>query len=261
MGSGLIAAAVSLAGLFAAQAVPPVPAKLAFEAASVKANTSGERSLSAPRFQGTTFTALNVPVEMAISTAYGLPMFSRDLVDMPQWIRLDMTGVNRYDVTARAPDGSSLQDQRAMLRNLLEDRFGLRVRRETRELPVYLLTRLDERGALGPNLRRATKNCLPRTACEGRTNGADSSYRGAHWSIVLQTIGAGLDGRLMDRTGLSGVFDFELTFSTRGLSVAPGDSGVDIFGAVRQQFGLKLEPDRAPFEVLVVESVKRPTPN
>jgi uncharacterized protein (TIGR03435 family) len=46
-----------------------------------------------------------------------------------------------------------------------------------------------------------------------------------------------------------------------GPSVAPGDSGVDIFGAVRQQFGLKLEPDRAPFEVLVVESVKRPTPN
>jgi hypothetical protein len=103
MGSGLIAAAVSLAGLFAVQAVPAVPAKLAFEAASVKANTSGERSLSAPRFQGTTFTALNVPVER--------------------------------------------------------------------------------------------------------------------------------------------------------------DSGVDIFGAVRQQFGLKLEPDRAPFEVLVVESVKRPTPN
>jgi uncharacterized protein (TIGR03435 family) len=104
------------------------------------------------------------------------------------------------DLTLSAAFRVYTGSQRAMLRNLLEDRFGLRVRRETREVPVYLLTRLDERGALGPNLRRAAKDCLPRTACEGRTNGADSSYRGAQWSIVLQTIGAGLDGRLMDRS-------------------------------------------------------------
>jgi uncharacterized protein (TIGR03435 family) len=147
-----------------------------------------------------------------------------------------------------------------MLRNLLEERFALRLRKETRQLPVYLLTRLDER-SLGPNLRPAVKDCLPRTACEGRSGGGGSTYKGAQWSIVLQSIGQALDGRLVDRTGLSGLFDFELTYSSRGLTVTPGDSGVDIFGAVRQQLGLKLEPSRAPFEVTVIESVSRPTPD
>lgn len=251
-----LAAVVGLVGLLSAQETSPAKSTPVFEAASVKRNTSGERNLSSPRFAGTTFTALNVPVEMLISSAYGVP--SRDLVDGPGWIRLVITGGERYDVVARAAEGSSLQDQRAMLRNLLEDRFGLRLRRETRELPVYLLTKLDERGRLGPNLRLAAKDCLPRTACQGRTGAGHSEFQGAQWSIVLQSIGAALDGRLVDRTGLSGVFDFELTYA-QSLSVA--DSGVDIFGAVRQQFGLKLEPGRAPFEVTVIASVRRPTPD
>jgi hypothetical protein len=54
-----------------------------------------------------------------------------------------------------------------MLRRLLEERFALRARRETREMPVYLLTRLEEE-ELGPNLRRAAKDCLPSQMCEGR---------------------------------------------------------------------------------------------
>jgi uncharacterized protein (TIGR03435 family) len=78
---------------------------------------------------------------------------------------------------------------------------------------------------------------------------------------VLQAITSGLDGgRLVDRTGLSGVFDFELTYTPVGISVG-GDLGVDFFPAVRQQLGLKLEPGRAPFEILVVDAVERPTPD
>lgn len=65
---------------------------------------------------------------------------------------------------------------------------------------------------------------------------------------------------MIDRTGLSGAFDFELTFA-RALSVDPGDGGVDLLTAVRQQLGLKLELSRSPFEVLVIDSVERPTPN
>jgi uncharacterized protein (TIGR03435 family) len=240
-----------VAGTFPSPAQQP-----RFEVASVKRNTtSPPRTITSPRFQGTTFTALNVPVEMLITSAYGVP--SRDLMEAPGWIQFDMNGGERYDVTARFAEGSSVQDQRAMLRSLLEERFRLRLRRETRQLPVYVLTRLDER-ALGPNLRSAVKDCLPRTACEGRTTAGFTTYTGAQWSIVLQSIGQGLDGRLVDQTGLSGVFDFELTYNPRGLTVTGADSGIDIFGALRQQFGLKLEPSRAPFEVMVIESVSRP---
>ena len=176
-------------------------------------------------------------------------------------VEVDFNGGERYDVTARFAEGSSAQDQRAMLRNLLEERFALRAHRETRELTVYLLTKLDERGRLGPNLRPAVKDCLPRTACEGQMTGGLSKYTGADWSIVSQQIASALGERMVDRTGLSGVFDFELTYTTRGLSVAAGDSVLDVFGAVRQQLGLKLEPGRAPFEVIVIDSVSRPTPD
>lgn len=232
----------------------------AFEVASVKLNASGQpRSVRSPRFEGTTFSATNVPVEMLISAAYSVP--SRDIVDAPQWILLDMNGGERFDVTARAPEGSSVQEQRVMLRTLLEQRFGLHARRDSRELPVYILTKLDPRGTLGPNLRPAVKDCLPRTACEGALSAGRASSTGAQWPVVLQAIGSAFSERLVDRTGLSGIYDFELTYSARGLSAAPDDSGIDIFGALQQQFGLKLERGRAPYEVLVIESVSRPTPN
>ena len=148
-----------------------------------------------------------------------------------------------------------------MLRNLLEERFGLRVRREARQLPVYILTKLDERGRLGPNLRTAAKTCAIDRSCEGRIGGGFAAYKGAPWSMVLDSIGTATGERIVDRTGLSGAFDFELTYTARSLSTTTADSGVDIFAAVRQQLGLKLEAGRAPFEVTVVEAVKRPTPN
>jgi uncharacterized protein (TIGR03435 family) len=258
MRSHPIVAVAALVGLFSAG--PSVRAQQTpkFEVASVKRNTSAPpRSISSPRFQGTTFTATNVAVELLLTSAYGIP--SRDLVDAPSWSLLDFNGGERYDVTARFAEGSSAQDQRAMLRNLLEERFALRAHRETRELTVYLLTKLDDRGRLGPNLRPAAKDCLPRTACDGQMASGLSKYTGADWSIVSQQIASALGERMVDRTGLSGFFDFELTYTARALSVTGGDSGVDVFGAVRQQLGLKLEPGRAPFEVIVIDSVSRPT--
>ena len=82
--------------------------------------------------------------------------------------------------------------------------------------------------------------------------------QGAQWSVVVQSIEAGFDERLVDQTGLSGVYDFELTYNYQGVSPDAADTGIDIFGAVQQQFGLKLERGRALYEVLVVESVRRP---
>jgi uncharacterized protein (TIGR03435 family) len=77
----------------------------------------------------------------------------------------------------------------------------------------------------------------------------------------LASIAGGREGgRLVDRTGLSGFFDFELTYTPLGTS-AVRDLGVDFFTAVRQELGLKLEPGRAPFETLVVDSIARPTPD
>ena len=253
-----IAAVASFVGLLPMDSSAQQPR---FEVASIKQNTSGRLSVDGPILKGTTFTAINVPVQALISNAYGVP--SRDVMDGPRWVysQLFDGGNERYDVIAKTAEGSSVEDQRAMLRTLLAERFGLRVHRETRELPVYILTKLNEARPLGPNLRSAVKDCLPRTACEGRTGGGRTKYTGAEWPNVLQTIAAGLDGaRLVDRTDLSGVFDFELNYTPLGLP-ATADSGGDLFTAVRQQLGLKLEPGRAPFEVVVIDAVQRPTPD
>jgi uncharacterized protein (TIGR03435 family) len=253
-----MSAVATLVGLLAVDASPQQPR---FEVASIKRNTSGRLSGDGPSFKGTTFTAINVPVQTLISNAYGVP--GRDVMDAPQWIFSQLLGggSERYDVIAKTAEGRSVEDQRAMLRTLLAERFRLRLHRETRELPVYILTKLNEGRPLGPNLRTAVRNCLPRTACEGRIGAGRATYIGAEWPNVLQAIAQGLDGaRVVDRTGLSGVFDFELHYTPVGLPVT-ADSGGDVFTAIRQQLCLKLEPGRAPFEVVVIDSVERPTPD
>lgn len=226
-----------------------------FEAASIKRSQSDRSVYSPARFKGPTLFATNVPVEDLIRAAYGIP--TREIFG-PSWISSD--SFERYDVTAKAADGSSPQDQRAMLQHMLATRFGLRARRETRELPVYLLMKVNDNGGLGPSLRPAAKTCQPRDACSGSVTAGRAEYKGAQWPLVFQIIaGAVADRRVFDRTDLAGAFDFDLTYA-RSLSATDGPAA-DIFTAVRQQLGLKLEPARAPFEVLVVDSVSRPTPD
>jgi uncharacterized protein (TIGR03435 family) len=227
-----------------------------FEAASVKRNVTDDFVLRTPRVEGETFTARQVWVELLISYAYGIP--TREIVEGPDWVR--EAAREGYDIVAKVAPGSSREDVQAMVRGLLEDRFKLRLRREKRPMPVYLLMKLEEGGSLGPNLTPAVKECPPKTTC-GVSGAGYSRGQAQPWSMVLQSItNAVRDRRVLDRTGLSGRFDYDLTYRLT-LSADPGEPGVDIFTAVRQQFGLKLEPAREPFDVGVIEHVERPTPD
>jgi uncharacterized protein (TIGR03435 family) len=247
-------AVAAFAGRLSAQA--PAAQTPQFEAASIKRNRSDEGAYLPGRLKGQTFFATNVPVEELIRVAHGVP--SRDIIG-PSWIY--DAARERYDVTARAADGSSPQDQRAMLQHMLATRFGLRLHRETRELPVHLLQTLNENGELGPNLKRAAMDCAPPAVCADSVISAGYARgKGRQWPDVFRTIAfAVTDRRVIDRTGLSGAFDFELSYA-RSLSATDGPAA-DIFTALRQQLGLKLESARAPFEVTVVDSVSRPTPD
>ena len=102
-----------------------------------------------------------------------------------RWIYF-ATGTDRFDVVAKAAPGSSRQDMQAMLRQLMEDRFALRLRQEKREMPVYLLTRMDRDGKLGPNLRRPATDCAPK--CQGVVGDGFARGQGADWTNVLQSI-------------------------------------------------------------------------
>jgi uncharacterized protein (TIGR03435 family) len=202
-----------------------------------------------------------------------------------------------FDVNALAPDGVPVGEQTmmAMLRTLLAERFRLRVRQERRDLPIYALT-LAREGQLGPKLRRSSQDCTAwakarataRTApaASGAPMAVPSEPRSAAGvPLCTQSMfnfgqpdglgirGAGelvrlvggiqeMDRPIVDQTGLSGMFEWELIKAIRledGRWLPPDAPPLDV--ALREQLGLRLEPRTAPLDVLVVESVAMPTPD
>jgi len=140
---------------FQAAGRPPIstaPSQLAFQAVSVKQNVSGGMFARVDVRAPGRFTAVNVPAATLVRIAYGLGDF--ELVGEPRWLTAD-----RYDVVASSSGDATIDQKRAMLRQVLQDRFNLSAHTETRQLPIYalMLTRAD--GRLGPGLRRSSSNC------------------------------------------------------------------------------------------------------
>jgi uncharacterized protein (TIGR03435 family) len=266
-----------------------------FEVASVKPNTTGSPGGSFVMPPGR-FSATNIPLKVLITNAY--QMFFQ-VVGGPDWVNTD-----RFDVAAKAPDGSLPEQTRAMVRTLLTDRFKLVVHRETRDTPIYALVKARADDQLGPNLKRSSMDCgairaqrAEATAAAARASGgrvpvpvapgpneqvvcgmrasgrggATLRYRAGH--ITMAALAGALRpsvGReVVDRTGLTGEFDFELQFSTppttgptdTGIPIAPLDDAASVFTALQEQLGLKLESTRGPVEVMVIDSAERPTEN
>jgi uncharacterized protein (TIGR03435 family) len=190
----------------------------------------------------------------------------------PAWARTD-----RFDIAARAPGEQPLDQVRLMLQRLLEDRFRLRVRQERRERLVYAMVLARTDGKPGNNLRQADADCLtngvPVTDAASRKPGAlvrqGETSRGTCVPIELlassltRLVGNGVS----NRTGLTGLWDFELTFADQGqaptavgLAVDPG-SASSVVAALQEQLGLKLESSRGLVDVLVIDSVRQPTEN
>ena len=227
-----------------------------FEVASIKRSQSGPDAYQPLRCTGSSCTGASTHVANVIQAAYATA--ERDIIG-PSWILA--ASLERYDITAKLPEGTTPADRQGMLQHLLATRFALKVHQETRERPVYLLVKRDESGALGPNLRPAEKDCRPRLVCEGALGsaGIGKPLKGSQWSVVVDQIVRGVrevsDRQVLDRTGLSGAFDFQLEYARSSVTDGPA---ADIFAAV-QQLGLQLESSRAPFLVLVVDSIDRPT--
>jgi uncharacterized protein (TIGR03435 family) len=196
-------------------------------------------------------------------------------------------GSDRFNVVATAPSSAAggLDELQRMLRSLLADRFAVRSHTETRDLPVYELvtTRRDARP--GPQLRQSSVDCAalrlkrgpgvtaPANASEPecqtsfRVSGGSMtiSFQGETTSELARRIIPERDRPVLDKTGLQGTFDGELTFAPEplpGFPRLPGsENGVSVFTALQEQWGLKLEPARGGVDVLVIESAQKPTEN
>lgn len=188
----------------------------------------------------------------------------------PGWIDAD-----RYDIAAKAEGNPPVtQMYGPMLRALLEDRFRLKVHREAKRTPVYLLT--AARG--GARLKSREGSCtgqLGHHACGSQVTGPDGTFDmyGATMESLCIQLGIRLDRDVIDKTGITGIFDIHLEVSPADLApralagsdvaqLDPSDStGLSIFTALQQQLGLKLESAQGPVEFLVIDYIEKPSQN
>jgi uncharacterized protein (TIGR03435 family) len=269
----------ALSGIVTAQAqrsaATAATPRLTFEVASIKRNVSGDPGSQIRVQPGGQMTVTNNSLYNLIRNAYGTQRFEMiPGANLPSWIDSD-----RWDIIAKPPAGApEVQEQMQLrLRSLLEDRFKLVARREMREMPIYELVIARADGQLGPQIRKSGDECAaqgrareagvqppplpPGGFCGTRTGNGMVSMKGVPLSNFVRNLG-GMTGRfVIDKTGLSGPYDLDLTFTpdqpTAGAPPAPGD-GASLFAAIQEQLGLKLEAKRAPVEVLVIDSAERP---
>jgi uncharacterized protein (TIGR03435 family) len=171
----------------------------------------------------------------------------------------------KWDIEAKKGDESdrySPEETRGMLQNLLADRFSLKIHRETRQLPVYILN--IARG--GPKFKALDHDRGMNIQITGNSIRLESG----EIPRLAQLLSTAAGRPVIDRTGLSQRYDLSVIWDDApvreggvpGLDTprAPGDNG-SVFTAVQNQLGLRLDPQRAPVEVIVVDRIDRPSPN
>ena len=257
----LTASAIALVGVtMTVSAQAPVT----FEVASVKANKSGASQVTV-NWQGGV-TMINVPLRAIVQFAYGINTPSR-IIGHPDW-----TNVERFDIQARAPEGfTGVEQMRPMLQTLLADRFKMVSRLERRELQSYALVKARSDGKLGPNIKPAEKPCVgPRgeaplgiQCVQGGGAAGGARAIGIPIGQLAPLLSLVVGRPVVDRTGLTGVYDLELRFSGERVDGGPptDPAAPSIFTAVQEQLGLKLEAEREVVEVLVIDRIDRPSDN
>lgn len=246
--------------LIAATGLPLTAQGKRFDVASVKPTQSTESGTMILQNTGGRFTAESITVFNLIQQAYDIYGFQ--IVGAPDWLARD-----RFDIQAIAtPDtATSRVAQDALLQQLLEDRFMFRARREMREHDVYALVIARADRQLGPSLRPFTGECTAvsggQSPCRMRNGPNFTDAVGIPFSIIVGQVTGNVNRVVVDKTGLTGRFDFKYEWTTDLTTANAAGDRVSFVTALQEQLGLRLVPDRAQVEVLVVESVERPTPN
>ncbi len=252
--SGVVLAFV---GLAQAQNIAPPAAE--FEVATIKPSATEPGPRWFRFIDARHWTAFNQTLKQCIAAAYGLPVAL--ISGGPAWVDSD-----RYEIVALGPGETRPSAAENILRfqNLLTDRFKLRFHRERKQLAVYNLIV----GRSGPKMPESTLDPAKSNLLIGPSprGGPLLPARAAtmqRFASALQDI---LDRPVIDKTGLTKRYDFDLEFSPEGTLLAPpagvpvaGDSA-DIFTAI-QSIGLKLERGTGEVEVIIIDHAEKPTDN
>jgi len=296
--SVVIGLAIAATPRVAAQAPPAVDPSATFEVASVKANKSGDNRIMISGQPGGRFNVMNAALRQIIQIAYQIQPFqlvgAPGWIDTEHF---DIVAKAPAGTPLAGPPGSGGPGpMQMMLRNLLADRFKLKAHTESREMPMYALVLARKDGKLGPRLKASTVDCAAlrgrgpggqppgpppgppvpgeRPQC-GMMMGFGSLAAGGVPMTQLATSLSQRVGRtVIDKTGLTGLYEFNLDFTPeqmpqggQGPAAPPGapplppvdPNGPSIYTALQEQLGLKLDSQRGPVDVIVVDSVDRPT--
>ena len=231
-------------------------AQTAFEVASIKPHDifKPDQRKWGLSISGTTVFFLRMPLDELIMEAYGVESYQ--VSGGPRWANDSIGGV--FDITAKTEASPSKEQARAMLQTLLADRFRLQVHRETKELPVYELIAA----------KRGTK--LKVSAVDSVFSNHQSSIgqtikMAAIHNTVAQLVNAispYCARPVIDRTGLTEAYDFTMEFVSERASGPPSDlAGPAIGTALEEKLGLKLDPQKRPMDILVIDRAERPSEN
>jgi uncharacterized protein (TIGR03435 family) len=241
----------------------PADANPVFEVATIKLSGPDEGLSIQVSPGGRQFTATDISLRELITFAHGI--HPRQVAGGPPWLETE-----KYDLLARADvEGIPSETQlRTMLQKLLADRFQLNFHREKKELTVYTIVP----GKTGPKLTgsEGDPNGLPTLGFRGLGSLFARNANMSDFAGLMQTLV--LDRPVVDRSGVSGRYDFTLNWTADESQFGgrPGqppqrpdnaDVPPDLFTAIQQQLGLKMESAKLPVEVLVIDHVDKPSEN
>src|SRR3954468_11024718 len=224
-----------------------------FEVASIKPSAPGARGFGIirPMPGNQTYMAQNMPLRVFMTVAYTVT--DRQIAGGPDWVANDP-----WDMNAKADRACTTDELHLLLQRLLEDRFKLKVRRETRDMSVWEL--VIDKGA--PKMPVHDANDIDRGLFGPGPNGrgmAGKNIPMPYFAFVLSRL---LDRNVVDKTGLAGYFDVTLDFVRDpqpggerpvGAVPPPNADGPSIFTTLRDQLGLRLVSGRGPVDFLVIE--------
>jgi uncharacterized protein (TIGR03435 family) len=261
----------------------------AFDAVSIRPNlASGPGARSGGAMQPQRFVVQSATLKTIIRRAYGRPgqapgntldLLDQQVASGPEWVSSD-----KFDITATTTKLAEPAQMQLMVQRVLAERFRMRAHWEKREMPVYLLTMARPDSQPGPGMTlKSEADCA-----KGRRDGPPPMFQpgvpapppncGAiqfgpgrliaggvpmEWLVSTFTnvpVVTGIDRPVLDRTGLKGSYAFTLTFAAPQ-NTNPDPDRPQFMTALQEQLGLKLESTRTPVDVLVIDSVARPSEN
>ncbi|HEV2500308.1 MAG TPA: M56 family metallopeptidase [Terriglobia bacterium] len=248
-----------------------------FEVASIRPGKPGEHNSDISTRRGGRFSTTNTTLKKLIEFAYGIT--PEQIEGVPAWAKS-----RTYTIRAVAPPGApdargkqGLEWIQGMVQSLLADRFKLRTHRATKQLPVYEIVVAKHGPKLKPMAEQdfvAAHRPYAPSNTSISTHDGNMTALGISLATLADELSRELNRTVIDRTGLTGRYDFTLTWdpaserlaamddvSRSGAPAAADSSAPSIFTAIQQQLGLKLKPAKGPVEVLVIDHVEPPTPN